>query len=330
MRTTFCGLILLGVTACAQTSMSVPDLGIVYDPAVKGLRPIWGVAGSAFLGAPIELGFDVIKAAVAQRQNPMLAATADAVYVVRLSSSGVSSLPVPGWPGMPDLLRSNASGNTAAAYYTDSRTLFIARALDAESPGVTTVPLERAPSSVAISDDGRLLVAISPREDESVESLLIETESGSVRVLDGFVRPTAAVFLSGAHDLVVADPGSDAVLLIRDVAAGGERSVLTSAGGESARPQSIQVSPDNRQLLFADTVNRSVTVFNIETGERRSIASRFKPSAVQPLWLAGLYLLTDVSGGIAWMLDSTRAEPRILFIPPEIAYYSSSSETNAE
>jgi hypothetical protein len=74
---------------------------------------------------------------------------------------------------------------------------------------------------------------------------------------------------------------------------------------------------------------RFVLITELATGDTRRLACRCKPSGIQPLSVSGLYLLTDVTGGIAWLLD-TAGDGRVLFIPPEIAASRTASEAYAE
>jgi hypothetical protein len=158
---------------------------------------------------------------------------------------------------------------------------------------------------------------------------LIEAESGAARLLSGFVHPSAPAFLRDRHDAVISDRGAKSLVLFRDVETDGERTVLWSSEDETLEVDAAQVSHDNGQVVVAGREARFVLIADLLTGDTRRLACRCKPSSVQPLSVSGLYLLSDVTGGIAWLLD-TGGDGRILFIPPEIAASRTASEAYAE
>jgi len=71
-----CGL--WSVSAFAQSvppaSVAVPTLGFVPD-SNSGLRPMKGIAGSAFVDAPVQFGFDIVRSAIPSSHEYILAST---------------------------------------------------------------------------------------------------------------------------------------------------------------------------------------------------------------------------------------------------------------
>src|SRR5436853_7264737 len=60
----------------ANASVSLPVLGFVLDQA-GGLRPLVGIAGSASVGAPLDHGVVIVRAAIPANPDYIIAVTAD-------------------------------------------------------------------------------------------------------------------------------------------------------------------------------------------------------------------------------------------------------------
>src|SRR5579884_2063173 len=73
-------LFLLSQPVSGQSGLSkvgVPSMGFVYDGSQSAIRPILGLPGAAIVGAPLDPGFAVARAAVAAQRQFVLAASGD-------------------------------------------------------------------------------------------------------------------------------------------------------------------------------------------------------------------------------------------------------------
>ena len=71
----------------ANPSISLPVLGFVLDQS-GGLRPVMGIAGSASVGSPLNLGFSVAQAAMPATHDYILAMTGTSAWPVLLQVRG--------------------------------------------------------------------------------------------------------------------------------------------------------------------------------------------------------------------------------------------------
>jgi len=51
------------------TTLGGPRLGLVFDRAAGGLRPIGGIPGAAITGEPLALGFTISRAEISPRRT---------------------------------------------------------------------------------------------------------------------------------------------------------------------------------------------------------------------------------------------------------------------
>src|SRR6185436_4195540 len=68
-------------------SIGAPVLGLVPD-SNRGLRPVMGIVGSAYIDAPVALGFDVVKAAIPASQDYVLATSSSSDWPVLIQTRG--------------------------------------------------------------------------------------------------------------------------------------------------------------------------------------------------------------------------------------------------
>src|SRR5215468_3355794 len=68
-------------------SVTLPVLGFVLDQS-GGLRPVIGITGAASVGAPLNLGFSVVQAAMPPSHDYILAMTGNSAWPVLLQVRG--------------------------------------------------------------------------------------------------------------------------------------------------------------------------------------------------------------------------------------------------
>src|SRR5438552_11884561 len=95
----------------SNPSISLPVLGFVLDQS-GGLRPVMGIAGSASVGSPLNLGFSVAQAAMPASHDYILAMTGNSAWPVLLQVRG-NTIAV-------RAMGSSTTRNTTSCYQPDS------------------------------------------------------------------------------------------------------------------------------------------------------------------------------------------------------------------
>jgi sugar lactone lactonase YvrE len=177
---------------------------------------------------------------------------------------------------------------------------------DAPAPA-GTVDAGRAPGSLAVSDDGALLLFAARN------SIRLQGTAGENRKLMDAGEGALVAFAPGGHDAAVADPGGAGVVLFRDVAGASTRSVLAVADDSIAAPVGLAFSPDGRKLYVASSAARSVTVLDLATGDRSAIPCDCVLAGLVPM--GHLLRLTELGAGPLWLLDAGARDPKMVFVP---------------
>lgn len=310
--TLFAGLIISGAAFCQDSPPSAgPMLGLVFDRAAKGVRPIWGIPGSAFYGPPLALGFDVARAAVAQN-NALAVSTDGSVFFARMNDGAVSARPIDA-PPSPDSVAISSNAASAALYYRDHGSIALLTLGD--QPVVTsTFPAPGALSGLAISDDGKALACIET-SDAGSTLVAIDAASGAPRNIAQAGHIAAAAFLPGTQDVVYADDNAGAVSLVRALLADAVSTPLLAGDERMPAPGAIQPSSSGAQVIVAGPKDGSVGILDLAGGDPVFMNCNCTPGNLARLLSKSLYVLTEFQDGVIWLLDSST--PRVLFVPPE-------------
>ena len=319
-------LILLATLSWGQSGdLSGPSLGLAHDPAAQVLRPLWGIAGAATQGQPLDLGASVVAAAVSAEPGIALTAlaSADRLVQVRLAAGELTLTGVDGSYPNARRLAYSPNGRIAVALYDEPRAIqvidfsvepvAISRTLDMPALSSTVV-------SVGVSDAGVVAVGTVPAEGDadSRPAVMVWVAGAASPVpLDEWVYPAALAF-SGQGQLVVADRDARTVTMIRDAGGANERAVLAAADQGIREPLGIRFTRNDRRLLVANGSDRSIIVVDLE-GEAPAttvLECACAPAMVEPLNGPLLFRLSNAPDGPLWMLEIDPAEPRVLFVPP--------------
>jgi hypothetical protein len=297
-------LMLLSVPAALpQDGVSGPVAGFVFDAALHALRPIMGVPGSSYLGAPL-VG-DLDHAAVSPDASLALGVSGGRLVLVSGLRGGMpTTAPLDAMPDI-DRIAWSPDGALAAVYSSAGHQFQIIRDLRSR-------PTPDAPIAF---DDPITLVAISPAGD-----LVAGTGSGvfrlaaTPRLLAPADRPVAVAFRD--RDLFLAD-ASDRILTIENVASAPAVSVFT---GDVSVPVGLQVSADGRLLFVASAGSRRLVAYDIAgrfpaaQAELDSAPTELRPGGGRDLWLLNsgnaaaepLYIATGGSGLSVWFVPDGR------------------------
>jgi hypothetical protein len=284
--------------ALAQSNGSIdgPVLGMVFDADAASLRLLDGIPGSARLGGVV--ASEVSTAAVAANRGFAVAVQRGAAVLV----SAAGARPLAGArPGAVQAIVS-PRGTSAALYFSGGLVEIFTGMPDAAQLQRTT-QLDDAPMSLALSDDGEVLLSLARgRRGDTVTS---HREGGS-QVFYQARRVAAMAFVPGRQDALVADAAS--VKLIRPDL--GEQ----SAGGDPAGDvAAVAASADGQRVVVASRTGR-VTIHDLQKGTSTSTVCACEPRTLAPLRGNAVFRLNETGNGPMWVLDADSAEARISFV----------------
>ncbi|MBZ5617148.1 MAG: WD40 repeat domain-containing protein [Acidobacteriia bacterium] len=282
-----------------------PNSGFVFDTVGHTLRPIRGIPGAATVGDPLDFGFDVASVLVAPRQDwAVVVATDASLHLFRITPGTVVERPIDGLSGVPERVAFSPSG-TAAALYASGH-LQIVNGLP-DSPTLTSTLDLGVPSALAISDDGAYVLSAA------VGSIrLLGTAGENIKVMDASDGALIA-FAPGGHDAAVSDSGGAGLVWFRDLTGSSRQSVLASGDAEVASPVGLAFSADGRTLFVASSTARSVSTFDLATGNRAAIPCPCAPAGFVPM--GNTFRLNELGSEPLWLLDTAAGQPRIVFVP---------------
>ena len=295
-----------------------PGLGYTFDPSRGSLHPIRGIPGASYVADPMPLGFSVKVAAVSPLHNYVLAVdnVSGEVKVLDVTVIPPAAIMVPG-AGGADRIVLSPRGDAAALYDRAQRTIQFVSGLPANPSvegSVDLSSLDGVITAFAISDDGEVsLVATSGRNSGSVYAL--KTGQGP-RTIVSVGRVLALAFVERSHDAVIADYDKNEVLLVQQVDGSAQPVPLASGNDGVVHPNAIIVTADGRRALVASSDSRRVAFVPLSGGPTEFVSCRCKPTTLARLNGNSMFQLTAASGQPLYMLDASRSEAGILFVPP--------------
>lgn len=300
-------LALLGMALRADVQLEGPVLGWALDMRLQQLRPLQGVAGSATIGMPLNLGFQISQASISPRQDTALIVRASDGAVVLVNLKTGQSQTMDGLPGSPVGFAYSPAGTAAIVTSSTSAVVWVITGLP-DSPQLAARDLSAfgpAPLTAAVADDGLLLAVIG-------NGLLAVKPGGDPSLIPWDIAPDTMVFAGATHDAVLFGPGG--LILVSDVAGGANRTVLMPPGDALWQAAGIGVTASGRvflvditgKILIADSTNGVIGLFDCGC----------RPSGTFAVNAAGVFRLTEISNRPIVMLDGSGSTPGILFVPP--------------
>jgi hypothetical protein len=301
--------------ALAQTAWSGPVSGFVFDQPSASIRPIVGIIGSAYLGAPTVTGADL--AAVSPDGKLAIRSSSDGVFLQRLSTGDTIAV---GGSGV-------LSGADSILWSGDARTAILYSSAQArfQTIAVTDSAATAAPVQDASAVTGPITAfAVDPGGNRlaiGTGSALYLADLGSGSISSAAAMNAAALaFSDDGASLYAAGKGNGAIL----------RMNITGDGVSG---------PD---VLFGDTVpddvggiyqtggklyvagrDRRFQIYDLNAGALSTeVPLEFTPASIES---AGAKLLRFRTAPAAnsstalYVLDLNRPTPEILFVPaPEV------------
>jgi hypothetical protein len=313
LLTTFFSL----AAVCSAQQVRQQALGFVFDSGSSRMRPLWGVPGASTVGDPVDFGGDVFSSAVSPRQDfiVFLGGPARLAQIWMHEAQSVSMLP--GVPGGATRVVLSPEGGSAAFYYADTQRVHVVSglpsapvaSLDADLSALMN-PLQ----SLAVSDDGALLLASEGFVSGNAAPSVVVFGAGSVAARIGLSGPaTAIAFLSNSHDVLLSS-ATEAVL-VRNAASQTSRIILPAAANSAV---GVVSSTDGTRGVFANAQSGAVSIVSLTSvGAPPFTAScSCTPTGIARTAAPSIYRLTEDSGTPVSLLDVSSNQPRLLVIPP--------------
>ena len=291
-----------------QNQIAGPVSGYVFDQAARGLRPILGIPGASLVGEPMDFGFQVAAAYVAPSQDAAFVAGADGTFhLFRIGTGGTAEQVVNGLGAAPQRVVFSPSGKAAALFGAGS--VQIVGGLP-DSPAITgafDVSAAGAPDSLAVSDDGALLLLAS---GTSVE---LFSAGGDLGPLTATAGPAITAFARASHDAAILDPTGAGLVLFRDLTGASTSQVVAPPYDAVQSATALAFAADGKRLLIASASLQSVTSFDPATGDRSAIACNCAPTSL--VQVGSLFRLNELNRDPLWLLDARADAPSIVFVP---------------
>jgi hypothetical protein len=137
---------------------------------------------------------------------------------------------------------------------------------------------------------------------------------GNLRLLLSAGPTTAAGFLAGSDEVVLADGLRNTVYWVR-----GEGEVIPLAGEKEgiSGPVAVSISRDNRRVFVANAGAGTVVVLDLAGGAPSVFACDCTVTGLERMQGNAVFRLTDLSGDPMWLLDGDAPEARVVFVPPQ-------------
>jgi hypothetical protein len=301
-------------SSCAyaqNAAVAVPGMGFAFDSSQSAIRPLHGIPGAALLGAPLDLGFPVVSAVIAPRQDFAIAVlSAESPRVVPLSGNGSASS-LTGAMAAPDRVVFSPSGGAAVLVSNqDSGRMQVVAGLPG-NPVVEEIDISTLATpfgAIAVSDDGQTLLIAEASDNH----MWLFNSSRTKQIVPLAGLGTVLAFRGNSHDAAAMLQTGDLYLLQNLDQAPALSSVLPG-GDLTARPVGLWVSPNGNRAYSASS-NGNIAAVDLASGTPQSISCQCSPTGIQPL-RSELFRLTDVSGRPVMVLDASASTPRVWFVP---------------
>jgi DNA-binding beta-propeller fold protein YncE len=297
-------------------------MGFVFDRSLGQIRTVVGIPGAARVTDPVKLDFKLEHALVVPGGALAVASVSggSALTVVGALDSEPTAVPVENSMADFDFGAFNGPGTTAILYGSGCKCIQVIDGLpDAPrvSRNIDSTSFPGAVLALAVSDDQSIAaVAVASSEDGiSPSRILLFDLNGDSTPPPIITSASSLAFTPNQKDLVVTDAPSGLVSLALN--AGGVvdvASALVSTGSDAiSNPGAIAFTNDGL-LLIADRAGL-VHIIDLQTKERRSAGCRCRPDSMERMRDKSTYRLTGIEAGSIWILDTSGANPRTLFVP---------------
>jgi hypothetical protein len=289
-----------------------PVTGYVFDAQAHTIRPMMGIPGAAYLGAPLVEGLDA--ASISPDGSAAFAIEGTQLTLYRgLGSAKAAAVPLNGGIAA-DYFAWAPSGTAAAVYSSAARQAQVFGNLLAASPASATIDLSGLAGRVAaIAYDGQriILAASSP----NAGGIYVATARSAPQLAASAVSP-AGIVLAGA-DLYFADSQAQQIWQVRSYATQ-PAPVVFAADPSLSSPAALQISADGARLYVANAGNRTLGVYDVPArSPLQSLSLNFTPTALDRFGDSSVFLLNAGNRGNAplYVLADHLGRRAVYFVP---------------
>jgi len=300
------------IAAWAQSTASVggPVTGFIYDGQTTAIRPMLGIPGAAYLGAPATARVDAASiapdgtAALAMQSGRLLLYTGLGSKPVAVAVSGAIAADHFAWSG---------DSSAAALYSSKSKQAQVLTGLAHTPAAGAPIDLSSLAGPVtALAFDGtRVILGVQAATASGI--YIVDADTAPQRIAPA-ANPSA-IALAGA-DLYFADGQSQQIWHVKSYATS-PAPVLFANDSSIASPAGLQLSADGARLYAANAGNQKLTIYEIATRlPAQTIDLSFTPTRLDRFGSASVLLLNDTGQGPLYVLnDNGSAKPVVYFVP---------------
>jgi hypothetical protein len=331
--------------------VNLPVLGFTLDQS-GALRPLVGIAGAASVGAPLDLGFQIVSAAVPPNHDYILATTTPGnwpmLLQVRDNTITVRSSELFTPPANQSASQSNAcrpssmrnrrqydciddpdTSETSSASITIDRialspTGSVAGFLSASAGRIFAYGnLSQSPALMGTFDIGGMsaVTAFGVSDDATTAIFAVSNgDMGSVFIASPRQAPRLIASIHHASAIQFMRNSGDAVIaddVENRIYAFSNGQVFAIAGPEDgiASPNGIAIANDQQKVFVGNASSGSITTIGLNGTGTQTTACNCALSSLQPMSADSVFQLTDFSGSSLLLFDANSAAPRMVFVP---------------
>lgn len=298
-------LLFCAVSAPAETAITGPVAGFVFDQQARALRPMLGVPGAAYLGG-VSLA-DLDSAAIAPGGGRALAVREGAVFLVTRLGAGSEAVPIEGAIPGARLMSFSADGSTAAIYSPESRRAQVLRNLAKTPAAGEAIDLAALPGEVtALAAAGEdVLIGIAAEQGGGI---YLCAAGAAPRLLAEAAAPSALI-LHG-RDAWFTDRARSQVWQVRNFAE--EATPLLFADVDA--PVGLQLA--GKRLYVAGAGSRTLDVFDLDArAAAERIELEFTPATLAACGEKPLWLMNAAGGEEPLYVLEGGDRPAVYFVP---------------
>ena len=308
-------LLLAGPAALASNNYLVqaPVLGHVFNPDTGTLHRIDGIPGASSIGDALALDFLIARAAISPVQDYAIVADENGqAWIVNLEATPPSAVLLEGALAGAEGAMISPTGARAALLAPSSGQIQLLGDLTGAPAAGETVNLPAGVgtwTAFAISDRGVVLAAAA---QANAGALYATGSGGNWSRIGALTSGSDLAFFAGSNDALVADQGANEVLLIRDVVARRQTSVIASVADDLHSPLGVEATADGRYVAVA--VPGGVASIPLFGGAPRYTECACAPTGLVPLAGGSAFQLTE-DLNLPLRVVEVGEDSRTLFVP---------------
>ena len=289
-----------------------PIAGFVYDRSMHSVRPLLGMAGSAYLGPALLAEVDSASISPDGRWA-LVTEHGQSRFVRGLSDLAVSESSTEGLIDAVDRVAWSRDGSFALLYSSPAGQLQRIRLSVGEvcADAPVTVSLGGQVSALAIDPAGRqIAIAVAG------SGLYLMSLGQSPALLSSMAQPTAVAFDERGQRLYAVDVDTQRILEFDSGSAALEFASLADTHGPRLDPAGLAVSQGGQYLMLADRTTPAVRIY--ETASRslvKTIPLDFAPSRFEPVSAEPAFVLNGDRASDWLLILNAGKNPGVYFVP---------------